>query len=301
MARHRAFLLSRARRFFGERGILEVDTPALGEATATDPNIDSFEVEGAGYLQTSPEAYMKRLLAAGYPDIYSICRVFRRGESGSRHLREFTLVEWYRLGFGLADMISDTLNFIATVLDRDELVMTATVHNYRSLFQQTLNVDPMTAGIDELATAAGADDAQRSSIGSRRDAWLDLLLATHIAPAFNERGLTVVSHFPASQASLARRAPNDPTVAERFEIFLGDVELGNGFVELTDAGEQAERMDRDIELRRELGRPAVPRDDHLVSALEAGLPYCAGIAVGFERLNMIAAGEGDIRNVVTFA
>jgi lysyl-tRNA synthetase class 2 len=300
-ARHRAFLLSRARRYFGERGILEVDVPALSDATATDPNIESFVVEGDAFLQTSPEAYMKRLLAAGYPDIYSICRVFRRGETGRRHLREFTLIEWYRLGFDLDAIIEDTVSFIATVLDRNALVDMMTIHDYRDIFLQTLNVDPLAADIKELAAAAGADSALQQALGTDRDAWLDLLFATEIAPAFNERGLTVLKNFPASQASLARLSPDDAAVAERFEVFLGDVELANGFVELTDAGEQSARMDSDIEKRRALGRRAVPRDERLIAALRSGLPACAGVAVGFERLHMIAANTADIRSIVTFS
>ena len=323
-ARLRAFLLSRARRYFGEHGVLEVDTPAIGEATATDPNIDSYVVDGAGYLQTSPESCMKRLLAAGYPDIYSICRVFRRGEAGRRHLPEFTLVEWYRLGFELADIIADTLGFIATVLDRHSLATTATlqpldfdagVNNQsdaiediivdtndsgRDVFLQTLSIDPFVADIETLAEAAGADADLRHALGDRRDAWLDLLFSTQIAEAFDERGLTVVCRFPASQAALARLSHGDPRVSDRFEVFLGDLELANGFVELTDAVEQALRMENDIETRRKLGRDEVPRDDHLIAALDAGLPPCAGVAVGFERLHMIAAHSDDIRSVVTF-
>ncbi len=299
-ARLRAFLLGRARRYFGERGVLEVDVPALAEATATDPNIESFAVDETAFLQTSPEAYMKRLLAAGYPDIYSICRVFRRGETGRRHLREFTLVEWYRLGFELDAIVDDAVHFIAAVLDREALVDTMTVYGYRDVFMQTLNVDPLTAGIGELADAAGADKNLKDSIAADRDAWLDLLLSTRIAPQFNERGLTVLKHFPASQASLAQLCPQDPAVAERFEVFLGDLELANGFVELTDASEQAARMDRDIDVRRTLGRSPVPRDERLIAALRDGLPASAGVAIGFERLHMIAARSSDIRSVVTF-
>ena len=300
-ARLRAFLLGRARRFFGEHGVLEVDTPAIGKATATDPNIESFVVDGKNYLQTSPEAYMKRLLADGYPDIYTICRVFRHGESGRRHLPEFTMVEWYRLGYDLAEIIADTLSFIATVLDRPKLATTATLHDYRDIFLQTLSIDPFDAEIGELASAAEADGDLRSALGDRRDAWLDLLFATRIAPAFDERGLTVVCRYPASQASLARLSPVDERVAERFEVFLGDMELANGFVELTDADEQSQRMKRDIATREILKRTALPHDDLLVDALRAGLPECAGVAVGFERLHMIAASSDDIRSVVAFA
>ena len=210
------------------------------------------------------------------------------------------MVEWYRLGFDLDSMIQDTVAFIATVLDRPALTDTLTVLSYRDAFMQTLNVDPLTAGADELADVAGADDALRAAVGSDRDSWLDLLLSTRIAAAFNERGLTVLDHFPASQAALARLVPDDVALAERFEVFLGDIELANGFVELTDAAEQAARMNDDIRSRRDRGLPDVPRDEHLIAALASGLPPCAGVAVGFERLHMIAAASNDIRSVVTF-
>jgi len=304
VARQRADMQERARRFFRARKVLEVTTPALGRHTATDPNIDSLRIAGhtgrALYLQTSPEAYMKRLLADGYPDVYAMCRVFRGGEAGRLHQPEFTMVEWYRHDFGLKDMISETVAFIADILAQPAL-LDAVQLEYGKAFLQSAGVDPFTASIGDLADAADADARLLESIGRDRDAWLDLLLTTRVAPGFDADRLTVLRHFPRSQAALARSCPEDDKVADRFEVFFGAMELANGFVELRDPGEQRRRMLEDIEKRRAGGQTPVPVDEPLLAALESGLPACAGVAVGFERLMMIAAGAGDIRDVLTFA
>jgi lysyl-tRNA synthetase class 2 len=304
VARRRAGMLERARCFFRSRDVLEVATPALGRYTATDPNIDSLQLadhHGAMlYLQTSPESHMKRLLADGYPDIYGICRVFRGGEAGRWHQPEFTMVEWYRHGFGLDDMIAETVAFVADLLEEPGL-LDAEVLEYGAAFRRFADVDPLTAGIDELADAAGADANLRKSLGSDREAWLDLLLATRLAPGFDAGRITVLRHFPASQAALARACPADDRLADRFEVFFGGMELANGFVELRDAAEQRRRMLADLEKRRARAREPLPVDEPLLAALESGLPECAGVAVGFERLLMIAAGADDIRDVLAFA
>lgn len=298
-AKQRATLLGRARDWFDGEGVTAVDTPALGAATVTDPNIRSIAVGNTGWLQTSPEHYMKRLLAAGYPDIYSIARVFRDGEAGSRHLREFTLIEWYRKDFGLARIIDDTLALIAHVLGQPrrppELI------EYRDALRRHAGVDPLTATVGDLQDAAGADARLKTAVGEDRDAWLDLLMATVVSSRFTSDGLTVVRHYPASQAALARLCPADPSLADRFEIFAGTLELANGYVELTDPVEQAARMEADLATRQRRALPSVPRDRRLLAALDAGLPACAGVALGFERLQMLAAGSDDIRNVVSFA
>jgi len=304
VARQRADMLERARRFFRDRDVLEVDTPALGHCAASDPNIESLHVAGpreaALYLQTSPESFMKRLLADGYPDIFGICRVFRGGEGGRLHQPEFTMVEWYRHDFGLSEMISETVAFIADLLGQPALLDAAQLE-YGEAFLQFAGVDPFTASTDDLADAADADARLRESIGRNRDAWLDLLLTTRVAPGFDAGRLTVLRHFPRSQAALARSCPEDDKVADRFEVFFGATELANGFVELRDPGEQRRRMLADIEKRHAGGQQPVPVDEPLLAALESGLPVCAGVAVGFERLLMIAAGAKDIRDVLTFA
>lgn len=297
-------MLERARRFFRARDVLEVATPALGRHTATDPNIDSLRIADTRaatlYLQTSPESFMKRLLADGYPDIYGICRVFRAGEAGRLHQPEFTMVEWYRHGFGLDEMIAETVAFIADVLAQPGL-LDAERLEYGAAFRRFAGVDPLTAGTGELADAAAADDDLRNSLGDDREAWLDLLLATRLAPAFDGGRLTVLQHFPSSQAALARTCPADDRLADRFEVFHGELELANGFVELRDPAEQRRRMLADLEKRRAAAREPLPLDEPLLAALESGLPACAGVAAGFERLLMIAAGAQDIRDVLTFA
>ena len=297
-ARRRARLLDRARQYFSRHEVLAVDTPVLGRATVTDPNIDSLQCDDGRFLQTSPEYFMKRLLAAGYPDIYSIGPVFRRNEHGSRHLSQFTMVEWYRLGFGLDAIVRDAIALIATLLRREGV--DAERHDYATLFEERLGIDPLVASLRELQRAAGADAELIDTMGERRDAWLDLLMATRIAATLPADRLSVVQHYPASQAALARRCPHDPRVADRFEVFCGTMELANGYVELTDPVEQAERMRADAAARRASGKAEVDPDQRLLHALEAGLPACAGVALGLERVQMIADGSGNIRDVVTF-
>lgn len=299
-ARRRARLLERIRDYFERTGALSVDTPALGAATATDPNIASIPAGNGGWLQTSPESCMKRMLAAGYPDIYSVCRVFRAAESGPRHLPEFTLLEWYRHGHLLSGIVADTLALLAHVLPEWMAAEPETL-DYRDAFLRHAGLDPLEAGVAELARAAGADARLSAALADDRDAWLDLLFATVVSPRFAADRLTIVRHFPASQAALARLCPADGRVADRFEVFAGDLELANGYVELTDPAEQAARMDADLAARRRRDLPPVPRDERLLAALKAGLPGCAGVALGVERLQMLAERTGDIRNVVAFA
>ncbi|MCH7502546.1 MAG: EF-P lysine aminoacylase GenX [Proteobacteria bacterium] len=307
VARRRAAMLERIRHFFAGRDVLAVDTPALSRFAATDPHIESFGVYSSTgaraewYLHTSPEFHMKRLLAAGYPDIYSICRVYRDGESGRRHQPEFTLVEWYRLGFGLDAISNETTQFIAAVLERPELCDAVDRIEYRDAFLRYAGVDPFTADSMELAGCVAADKDLRAAIGQERDTWLDLVLSSRVAPKFAQDRLTVLRHYPASQAALARLCPADNSVADRFEVFLGSMELANGCVELTDAAEQQGRIGEECVRRRRLGRPAPPVDDMLIAALDAGLPECSGVALGFERLQMLQDRRDDICQVLTFA
>ncbi len=302
VAATRAAMLARARRYFADHDILAVDTPTLSPSAPTDPHIASMSVRPADrYLHTSPEYHMKRLLADGYPDIYSICRVFRDGETGRHHLPEFTMIEWYRLRMSLDAIIADTLQLIAVVLERPGLATGVSCRDYSSIFVDSVAIDPLKSSIRDLADAATADEQLRTSLGDNRNAWLDLIMATKIAPQFSTNALSVVKHYPAPQAALARICPANASVADRFEVYYGALELANGYVELVDAQELARRMDDDLEVRRSLGLPAVPRDEQLIAALEAGLPECAGVAVGFERLHMIAANADDIRNIVSFA
>ncbi len=305
-ARSRADMLQRIRQYFSDGDVLAVDTPALSPYAVSDTNIESFGIESGlatkrWYLNTSPEFAMKRLLAAGYPDIYSVCRVFRDGELGKQHQPEFTMVEWYRLGFRLADMITDTVQLIASALGATTKYGGEERLDYADAFREHADVDVFDASIDELAMSAAADAQLRDALGDDRDAWLDLILSTIISKNFAADKLTVLQHYPASQAALARLCPGDARVADRFEIFMGTSELANGYVELTDAKQQLDRVESDQAMRRQSGLTIRPHDTTLLAALQAGLPECAGVAVGLERLQMACNKTDDIRNVITFA
>lgn len=305
-ARLRAHMLAGARGFFAERNVLEVETPILSRAAVTDPHIESIAAilgnndARLAWFRTSPEFCMKRLLAAGWPDIYEIGKVFRGGEAGACHQPEFTMVEWYRLGHGLQDIVRDTVGFVTALLEAQRLPRPAETIDYREAFRHYGDVDT-EAPVAALAQACGADDRLAAAVGEERDDWLDLVLATRIAPQFPADRLTVLRHYPKSQAALARLCPEDPSVADRFELFLGPLELANGFVELRDPVEQSARFDADQARRRQAGQPVRPRDERLLAALEHGLPVCAGVAVGFDRLVMINAKADEIRRVQTFA
>lgn len=301
VARRRAVLLERVRRYFADHGVLAVDTPSLGATGTTDPQIDSIQTTAGAYLQTSPESFMKRLLAAGYPDIYSISRVFRAAERGRRHLPEFTMVEWYRRDMRLDGIIADALALLQHMLAKDTKTADVVRFDYAVLLAEHAGIDVMNSTVEDLARVTNADSSLRASLGGDRDAWLDLVIATYIVPKFPAHRWTVVQHYPASQAAMARLCPSNPAAADRFEIYYGDLELANGYVELTDAAEQAQRMLTDNENRRKLGKQAVPPDECLLAAIGAGLPACAGVALGFERLHMIAENAADIRDVVSFA
>jgi lysyl-tRNA synthetase class 2 len=210
------------------------------------------------------------------------------------------MLEWYRLNFRLGDIISDTTALIAACIDQPSLHENAIVVDYSTVFQDSADVDVFSATTDELAIAASADDTLRESIGNDRHAWLDLILTTVVAPAFNPNQLTVLQHYPATQAALARICPADERVADRFEVFHGATELANGYVELTNADEQRHRFDQDIEKRKHAGQSVSLPDAQLLAALDHGLPDCAGVAVGLERLQMIHAQADNIANVVTF-
>jgi len=305
-ARERARMLAAARDFFARHDVLEVETPALSKAAVSDPQIESVgatlrAVPGMPYfLHTSPEFAMKRLLAAGWPDVYQVCKVFRDGEVGRRHQPEFTMVEWYRLGTTFSAMMRHAVDFLAAVLDADRLPRAPRYLGYADAFAEFAGLDPLAASTDELARAVRADAGLARALGDDRDAWLDLVLTQSVAPRFAPDGLTVLHHFPVTQAALARRCPDDDRVADRFEVFLGEVELANGYHELTDSAEQRARIDADQRARRRRGQPARPLDERFLAAMDAGLPDCCGVAVGFDRLVMINTGSKTLAGVQTF-
>ena len=302
----RARMLASARNYFAAQNVLEVETPMLSRHAVSDINIESIEAHlelapgTSFYLHTSPEFCMKRLLAAGAPDIYQLGKVFRDGERGHRHQPEFTLAEWYRHGFGLEQIINDTLGFIREVLGNSAALGPTRRISYREAFENALGIDPISATIEELAPLATARHHLNPATDRDKTDWLDLLLCQSIAPAFDRDCLTVLHHYPAEQAALARVNPDDPAVADRFEVFRGDLELANGYVELGDAAEQRERCNRDQAARQALGKTIRPLDRDFLDALQHGLPACAGVAVGFDRLVMIAAGADHIGKVTSF-
>lgn len=302
-ARARAAMLDQVRDYFRDAGVLQVCTPVLGGDSVTDPNVESIPCEttaGRAYLQPSPEYFMKRLLAAEYPDIYQVGPAFRDGENGRRHATEFTMLEWYRRGFDLQQIIDDAVTLSRRLITRHSLNGVDDIH-YSAAFEQHLDLDPLTATAQDIADAVSADPTLREAIGDDRDAWLDLALATRVASSFPADRLTVLHHFPASQSALARLDPDAPDVAERFELFVGSVEIANGFVELTDAAEQRRRFDQDRRKRRSAGQTVPAIDERFLQALESGLPECAGVALGLDRVLMIDEGLDDIRQVQSFA
>jgi lysyl-tRNA synthetase class 2 len=305
VAMRRAALIERARAYFSDEGLLEVDTPALGRYPVSDPAIENLRVQARpgkdSYLQTSPEIYMKRLLACGYPEIYTICRVFRDGESGPRHLPEFTMAEWYRLDFDLDAIVRDCVGFIGACLGLASIGDSVEKIDYRDALQRFAEIDALDSTTEEIIRRATDDSRLREQLAGDRSAALDLVMSTIVAPRLPRDRLTVIQHYPADQAALARLCPADNRVADRFEVFSGDLELANGFVELTDPHEQRCRFEQEIAARERSGRSSLPVDETLIAALESGLPPCAGVSVGIERLHMVLDHVEDIGDVITFS
>lgn len=301
-------MLERIRAFFSARDVLEVETPALSHAATTDPNLANFATPyhgpapGTLWLHTSPEFPMKRLLAAGAGSIYQIGKVFRDGEAGRLHNPEFTMVEWYRLGFDHHALMDETLALVTEALDGRRMFASPEKLSYREAFELHAGLDPHRADVAALATAIKRHGIETGSNLAREpvDVLRDLLLTHVVEPQLGRGRLTALYDYPASQAALARIRPGDPPVAERFEVYLDGIELANGFHELGDAAEQRARFERDLVRRKEQGLPAVPMDERLLAALEAGLPDCAGVALGFDRLAMLAAGAKSIQDVLAF-
>ena len=310
MLQLRATLLVRIRRFFARHNVLEVDTPALSGAAATDPALHSFVTtyHGPGpragatcYLHTSPEFPMKRLLAAGSGSIYQVCKVFRDAEYGSLHNPEFTLLEWYRTGYDHRDLMDEVERLLREVLE-DIKPLTSVQHwTYRDLFLEFAGVDPFSVKAAELqALLRSRHDVAPVGLSTDvLDPWLDLTLTHVIEPRLGS-GLVFVQDYPVSQAALARLRPGKPAVAARFEVYLDGIELANGFHELADAGEQRRRFTAECRRRGESGEAAVCVDECLLAALESGLPDCAGVALGLDRLLLVAGGRKDLHDVIAF-
>jgi lysyl-tRNA synthetase class 2 len=300
----RARLLARVRQFFAERKVMEVDTQLLSQAAVSDPFIESFEAiyrpspEQQGialYLQTSPEYAMKRLLAAGSGPIYQLGKVFRNGERGRRHNPEFTMLEWYRPGYSADQLMDEVEQLVLQTLQADQIERIS----YRDLFVKYLALDPHVVPTDILRALC------RSRLGvefedDSRDTWLELLMSHLIEPQLQQP--VFVHSFPATQAALAQVVTDERgvEVATRFELYVGGVELANGYQELTDADEQARRLQVDQARRQALGLPQRPLEQRLVAALKATMPECSGVALGFDRLLMLALGVDSIDQVIAF-
>jgi lysyl-tRNA synthetase class 2 len=312
MLAHRSALLTHARHFFLDRGLLEVDTPIVVNAPVTDVHIHSAKVQFSDsprdfFLHTSPEYAMKRLLAAGSGDIYQICHVVRGLERGRVHNPEFTLIEWYRLGYTLEQLMDEIESLVRTLLSEVAFALSSERLTYRDAFLREMQLDPLSASLDDLTRAAKAagfspepQPGGRPGSGAQRDELLELLMGTVIGPKLGQTSLTFVYDYPATQAALARVNPNDPRTALRFELYCKGIELANGFQELASAEEQRARFQRDNEERTRTGLPTYPLDERLLAALTAGLPTCAGVALGFDRTLMLAAETDHIDKVLPF-
>jgi lysyl-tRNA synthetase class 2 len=300
----RARLYAGLRRFFADAGVMEVETPLASRAGLPDPALESWRTAWSApagveplWLQTSPEFPMKRLLAAGSGPIYQICKVFRDGERGRRHHPEFSLLEWYRPGWWLEQLMAEVADLVRGALGQPERPVE--MLTYRDLFRSCLGLDPFHARTEELQAQARAI-AGAKDLALDRDGWLDLLL-THCLEADLGRGrLTFIRDYPPSQAALAQIRPGPEPVAERFELYLEGLELANGFLELTDPQEQRRRFEQDQAQRRDLGLVVPPLDECFLAALAAGLPASSGVALGLDRLLMVKMGASHIDQVLAF-
>jgi lysyl-tRNA synthetase class 2 len=306
--RMRAEVYRLIREFFFERGVMEVETPILSHAGNSDPNIESFHLEFDGpasagartrWLRTSPEFPLKRLLASGIGDCYELGRVFRNGEFGRKHNPEFSMLEWYRVGWSHLELIEECVTLVQKVFSLRGVGLSVMRTSYRELFQRQFGFDPHAASTEQI-TAAVTDKVSIDTQGLQRDDLLDLLLSHVIEPSFPDDQLTVILDFPASQCALARiRTENGLDIAERFELYVGGFELANGYHELTDACEQRKRFEADLEKRRLSGKILPALDARLLAAMPS-LPPCAGVAMGLDRLMMRLLGKQSMADVIGF-
>lgn len=304
--KQRANTVQAIRQFFASRDVLEVDTPAMSHATVTDIHLHTFQTEFVGpgyadgrklYFMTSPEFHMKRLLAAGSGCIYQICKSFRNEENGRYHNPEFTMLEWYRVGFNHHQLMEEMDELLQLILGCGQ----AERLTYQQAFLNVLGVCPLEASMSELKTAAaslGLSDIAEPE--EDRDTLLQLLFSIGVEAKIGQDSPAFVYDFPASQAALAKINAQDPRVADRFEVYFKGIELANGFHELDNPKEQLKRFEEDNAKRVEMGLPTQPIDHHLIAALESGLPECAGVALGVDRLIMLSLGCDHIDQVTAF-
>lgn len=302
----RAAIMAEIRRFFSDRGVLEVETPCMSQATVTDVHLFPFTTHFVGpghaqgvelFLMTSPEYHMKRLLAAGCGPMFQLCRSFRNEEMGRHHNPEFTMLEWYRPHYDMYRLMNEVDDLLQQVLECDA----ADSLSYQQAFQRHLGIDPLSADKTQLRDAAAKLDLSNVADNEEaRDTLLQLLFTFGVEPYIGKERPAFIYHFPASQAALAQISAEDHRVAERFEVYYRGMELANGFHELTDAREQQQRFEQDNCKRAARGLPQQPLDRHLLEALQAGLPDCSGVALGVDRLIMLALGVETIAEVIAF-
>lgn len=298
----RARALSQVRRFFAQRNVMEVETPLVCSHTVTEPNIQSFAVEHLNqkkFLQTSPEYAMKRLLAAGTHDIFQISKCFRQGEVGPYHNPEFTMIEWYRLGYTLSQIMQETVTFISEMISCSRNTDEVFYCTYDEFFQQATGIpfsDLTCEGIEHLSLKHGLQAGPSMCVTEM----VDFLFAHFVHEHLASKRLTCIYHYPVEQAALAKLNSDNKMVADRFEVFYGSLELANGYVELIDHKVQLERFNEDQLARRQRGLESVTIDHYLLDAQKHGLPECAGVAVGFDRLLMLALNAKSINEVISF-
>ncbi|MBQ4846533.1 elongation factor P--(R)-beta-lysine ligase [Pseudoalteromonas sp. MMG005] len=302
----RAKILGKIRAFFNVRSVMEVETPSLCAASVTDVHLATFTTEFVGpgnstglplYLQTSPEFAMKRLLAAGSGAIYQIGKAFRNEESGKHHNPEFTMLEWYRPDFDEFALMAEINDLMIHILN----CQPCTSISYQQVFMDIIGIDPLSVNLDELKSiAVKYGYADIADTETNLDTLLQLLFCMEIEPNIGQIAPCFVYHFPASQAALAQLCTKDPRVAGRFELYYQGMELANGFNELTDATEQTARFEQDNKLRNEMGLTPVDIDKRFLAALTHGLPRCSGVALGIDRLVMLATKKASIKEVIAF-
>ena len=286
-----------------QKNVLEVDTPVLSAAASCDQNLDSFSTDLTKtkklYLQTSPEFTMKRLLASGSGSIYQIAKSFRQSEQGRFHNPEFTLLEWYRVGFKLDGLISEMIELLMLCFGQN---LSFTTVSYQQIFQQLTGINPHQATLTELMTyATEQGNPEASEICSSHLAnGLDYVFSQYVQPKLKKGMVYFVTNYPACMAMLAKLDDGDPITAQRFEVYFNNVELANGYEELTDAIEQKQRFQQELLERREAGLDEVPMDKHVLAALSHGLPDCSGVAMGLDRLLMLMTAANSIDDVLTF-
>lgn len=298
----RQALMAQVRDFFVRRNVLEVETPVLSAYGGTDPQLDYFEIEDPKrFMMTSPEFHMKRLLAAKFGDIFQITKSFRKDEFGGHHNNEFSMVEWYRVGMSQDKLMDEVEDLVSEIIGTK---LNARRTRWIDAFKNYAGVNPFCKKLSDFADVCRAREIpvpEKSETLTRED-WWDYLMVFLVEPALASNGPEFILDYPPSQAALAQTYVDADgyTWARRFELFVNQVELCNGYTELTDAVEQRRRFNADLEIRKGMNKPLPPIDERFLAALESGMPACSGVALGLDRLFMLALGKEEIADVILF-